>query len=421
MKSKMSRKVTVTAVALVLMAALCGVAVSARADGHEHKKARHLYIWAGDRARTAPDFLAVVNFDESSKDYGKLIRTVPLPPPGNTGNEPHHMHLSADGNVLGCGGLLSLLKGQNGIFFFDVSKPDEPRFIKSANAIQSSIVDDFFPIPEGGFLVTNMGSAAGGAPGRVAEFDKNLNLVAEWPATPPTDGFNPHGISVRPEANLMVTSDFINPVTTLNAFPGPLEIRGSVRVWDYAARAIVRTIPIPTAIGTMDVKLIPGDPLRRAYTFGMFDGLLYLVDTTAGTATPVFDTATINPFPVMAMPQIMAVTHKGDRLIFPLYGTGQIVMLDISNPAHPKLLDAVDLGAGSGPHDIDLTEDDKRLVVTDYFLNEDDFGKIHLEGDLKVHVLEVKSHRLKLDSRFNLDFRTQIPTGPARPHGIATK
>jgi uncharacterized membrane protein YeiH len=27
-----------------------------------------------------------------------------------------------------------------------------------------------------------------------------------------------------------------------------------------------------------------------------------------------------------------------------------------------------------------LTHDDRRLVVTDYFLNEDNFGKIHFEG-----------------------------------------
>lgn len=82
---------------------------SANAD--DGRTARTLYVWAGDQARVAPDFLAVINFDEDSDDYGKVIKTVPIPPPGNTGNEPHHCHLSADRNVLACGGLLSLLKG----------------------------------------------------------------------------------------------------------------------------------------------------------------------------------------------------------------------------------------------------------------------------------------------------------------------
>src|SRR5262245_5219794 len=55
-----------------------------------------LYVWTGDAARQKPDFLAVLNFDEASPDYGKVLRTVPLPGPGNVGNEPHHCHLSED-------------------------------------------------------------------------------------------------------------------------------------------------------------------------------------------------------------------------------------------------------------------------------------------------------------------------------------
>ena len=54
-----------------------------------------------------------------------------------------------------------------------------------------------------------------------------------------------------------------------------------------------------------------------------------------------------------------------------------------------------------------------RLVVTDYFLNEDDFGKIHFEGDHKVHVIKVFKHTLEIDKRFNLDFNTAFATGPA--------
>src|SRR5260221_718640 len=251
------------------------------ARGHA---AKFLYIWAGDQARLAPDFVSVIDFDESSKTYGKILKTAPVP---TSGNEAHHMHLSADGNTLACGGLLSLLKGQDGIFFFDVSTPDDPRFLKSASAPLSAITDDFYPLPGGGFLITQMGSNTGGAPGRVAEFDGNLNLVKEWPETPPADGFNPHGISVRPDVHLMVTSDFVNPISTIVGF-GPPVVRGSLRVWDLANRTIVRTIQIPSALGTMDVKLIPGDPKCRAFTAGMFDSQVYLVDTKTGSYRPVF-------------------------------------------------------------------------------------------------------------------------------------
>ncbi len=420
-----SKSARAAAVALLCLG-LIPVATADGGHGKGHdRKARFLYIWAGDQARKSPDFLAVVDFDEDSDDYGKVVNIVPVSAPGNVGNEPHHCNLSADKNILACGGLLSLLKGQGGIFFFDVSAAHRPRFLFSTSAPLSSITDDFLPLREGGFLVTQMGSAEGGVPGRVAEFDRHLQLVREWPDNPPPAGFNPHGISARPDLNLMVTTDFINPVTTLNAVPGDPEVRGSIRVWDLERRTILRTIDIPTALGTMDVRMIPGDPLGRAFTAGMFDGLVYLIDTAAGTASVVFDCEDIVPHievPVRGgMTQILAMPQSGDRLIFASFQAGQIGMLDVGDPAHPVQTGIVNLGVDSGPHYIALTDDDKRLVVTDYFLNEDDFGKIHFEGDHKVHVVKVRKKKLELDERFQLDFNTAFLSGPARPHGFAIK
>lgn len=383
-----------------------------------------LYIWAGDQARVRPDFLAVVDFNEHSRHYGQVIRTVPLPGPGNIGNEPHHCHLSVDKKILACGGLLSLLSGQNGIFFFDVSKPRRPRFLFSTSAPNSSITDDFLPLPGGGFLVTQMGSATGGAPGRLAEFDRNLQLVTEHPASPPQDGFNPHGISADFSRNLLVTSDFINPVTTLNVWPDPIELRGSLRFWDLATREITQTVFLPDAAGSMDVKLIPGDPHGRAITANMFTGLVYTVDPTDGSVTQSFDCEDIVPHIEVDVPggmvQLLAMPERGDRLIFASFQAGQVGMLDISNPNSFTQKAIVNLGVDAGPHDIDLSEDDSRLVVTDYFLNEDDFGKIHFEGDHKVRVIKVTHNTLTLDTRFNLDFDTAFDY-PARPHGIAMK
>jgi len=398
-----------------------------RSDGDRPRRdeARTLYIWAGDQARQAPDFLAVIDFDEDSPDYGKVLRTVPIPPPGNVGNEPHHCHLVNDGRILACGGLLSLLRGQNSIFFFDVSNARHPKFLRSASAPLSSITDDFLPLEGGGFLVTQMGSATGGAPGRVAEFDSHLQLTFEWPNSPPQDGFNPHGISARPELDLMVTSDFILPSSTLNAVPGDPVLRSAIRVWDFSSRSIVRTINLPSGIGTMDVKLIPHDPYARAFTAGMFDGLVYLVDTRRGTAQPVFDCEDIVPHvetPVEGgMVQLLAMPDSGDRLIFGSFQAGQVGMLDVSDPEHPVQAGIVNLGLNAGPHDLELSDDGKRLVVTDYFLDEDDFGKIHFEGDHRVHVIKVSRNGLKLDRRFRLDFDTAFLTGPARPHGIEMK
>src|SRR6266403_263459 len=218
--------------ALTVAVATCASTASADdAEGYRSERPKFLFLCAGDQARIAPDFLAVINFDESSPDYGHVVATAPFPPGDATGNEPHHIGLSHDGKVVACGGLLSVLKGQNDVFFFDVSDPQVPRFSSAAKPPLSAITDDFHALPDGGFLVTMMGGAAGHAPGRVAEFDRNMQLVHEYPDAPPENGFNPHGISVRPDVNLMVTSDFICPSTTLHSSPGGLDFRGSVRVW----------------------------------------------------------------------------------------------------------------------------------------------------------------------------------------------
>jgi selenium binding protein SBP56 len=387
-----------------------------RETGDERQKT--LYVWAGDQARINPDFLAVVNFDENSSSYGNVITTVPLPGPGAAGNEPHHVGLSRNGRVLACGGLLSVLRAQKEIFFFDVSNPRAPRFISAADPPQSAITDEFYPLENGGFLVTMMGGAGGAHPGRVAEFNKDLQLVSEHPQMPPMDGFNPHGISVRPELNLMVTSDFICPSTTLHVMPGGLDLRGSVRVWNFRERKILRTVTMPNPSGTIDVKLIPGDEKVRAYTAGMTDDQLYLIDTRRGTATSVFDFSTIAKG---GWPQLMRMTNDGKRLFISMNTAGKIVMFDTSNPRRPKVLKVLDLGANSGPHYIALTEDEKRLVISDYFLNEDDAGKVHAEGDHIVHVAKVTNRDLVLDPRFQLNFNTAFGTGPARPHGLAFK
>ena len=389
------------------------MAMAASAKGGEY-----LYVWAGDAQRKAPDRVVAIDYDPHSPHYGSIVGTAEVPGPGGIDNEPHHCGLSADQRILACGGLLSALRHQNGIFFFNVSRPAAPRFLFSAATPNSSITDAFVPLTDGGFLVTLMGSATGGSPGRVAEFDGALQLVHEWPDRPPTDGFNPHGIDMRPDRNLLITCDFVDPASTLNAVPGAPVFRGSVRVWDLRRRTIVRTARIPDAPGTMDCRLIPHDPWERAYTAGLTNGLLYLVDTQNGTERPVFD---FNVLVHGAAPQLMDLSADGTRLYIPLQGRDgdAIVMLDITDPTHPRLRSMVNLPAGAGPHMAMLTDGGTRLIVDDYFLNEDGFGKVHVDGDHRIFALHVTPTQLSLDRGFREDFNIIISGLQLRPHGMA--
>jgi len=210
---------------------------------------------------------------------------------------------------------------------------------------------------------------------------------------------------------------------------GPV-LRGSVRIWDYRERKITKTVNLfapdgSPAQGTMDVKMLPKDQMATGIQRAMFDGHIYLIDPKGGTGTPAFDLSTVTPHvdtPVRGgMPQILATPQSGDRLIVGTFMAGQILMLDTTDRFNLKQVSVVSFGANAGPHKIVLSDDDSRLVVTDYFLNEDAAGIIHLEGDHKVHVLKVTHDALTEDKRFKLDFNTAFKTGPARPHGIAMK
>ena len=117
----------------------------------------------------------------------------------------------------------------------------------------------------------------------------------------------------------------------------------------------------------------------------------------------------------------MRTTSDGKRLFVSMNVAGKVVMFDIANPNKPKVLKVLDLGLNSGPHYIALTKDEKRLVITDYFLNEDAVGKVHAEGDHKIHVAKVHDKNLVLDTNFEVDFNRVFKEGPARPHGVAMK
>jgi hypothetical protein len=488
------------AAAISLFCVLPGFAVAdststdAARDLHHHQQRRHqdtLLVWAGDKAHKAPDFVAVVDFDPKSGTYGKVLRTVPLPAGtwqtpqlptspsapwaaynddqgklygGAIGNEPHHVGVSADKKTFAAGGLLSILNGQNQTFFFDISNPRQPVFTSSEGSQSgesleyASIADEFAPLANGNFLGTFMGSFSGNAPGRVLEYDNQHHLVGIWPDKQDSNlpaGFNPHGISINDEDNLLVTSDFICPIHTLFGHEhdgGNSDLfRGSVRYWDLATRQIKQTIPVGDgAAGTIAVQLIPEDSAHRSFASGVIDGKLYLIDPKAnngaGTATAVFDFNIAEGFQVSKAtppwPHLIRINKEGTRLFITLNYQGQhgkVALFDIHQPEHPKLLSVADLGEGSGPHFLELTDDEKRLVVTDYFLDENyghdpatdtpvQNGIVSIEGDHKIHVLNIDDDKLVADSKFNLDFSKDITSIPGyagqypvdgRPHGFA--
>jgi hypothetical protein len=246
----------------------------------------YLAVWSSDKEKDAnrgsTDFLAIIDADPRSSTYGKVVNTASLERvagtnllndlgltgplglttkynlpatgiPSNVLNEAHHMSHEpiAVGRhrYLYLGGLISA-----NVFRCDVADPlqiPECPLVTSAKDVQNfSGVDDFAQAPNGNLLVTYMGAKDLTTPGGLVELAPDGAVVGEYPAAkaggptrymPSIHGVtdtgllaHPHGLDVRPDLNLVVASDYADPLSmaTSATLDGVTEDCGTtVRFW----------------------------------------------------------------------------------------------------------------------------------------------------------------------------------------------
>lgn len=100
-----------------------------------------------------------------------------------------------------------------------------------------------------------MGSAVGTSPGRLVETDAGGNIIHEWPEDVQStlnileQQFSPHGLSVDFEKKIILTSDFVVPLSILKPTTG-IQKADTLRLWDLDSRKIISTITIPNVSDT---------------------------------------------------------------------------------------------------------------------------------------------------------------------------
>ena len=103
------------------------IAVAVLVAGACHRAApsgEYLFVWAGDSARAASDFLVVVDANPSSTQYGTVLATLPT---GVVGAYPHHTEaeMPSDGHLLANG------FGAGRTWLFDLTSPRQPKLLTS--------------------------------------------------------------------------------------------------------------------------------------------------------------------------------------------------------------------------------------------------------------------------------------------------
>ncbi|KAK7699250.1 hypothetical protein SLS57_012436 [Botryosphaeria dothidea] len=379
------------------------------------------YFWTGAGDKVHADFLATYSLDDDT--FGELLWITDVP---TSGNDPHHLGPSLDGKTLIGGGLLSLLKTQDTAYYFDTSDPYHPKFLKSNRGILGSITDEIRAKPDGGFFITYMGSAVGTSPGRLVETDADFNIIHEWPED--VEGtlnilgeqFSPHGLSVDWDKNILLTSDFVVPLSILKP---SLEIQraNTLRLWDLPSRKILSTITIPNGGGIQDVKFIPGNPDSAALATAVHLGQVWIIypfrkdaNGNQGVAELLYD---LGPKARDTIAIYSDITQNGKFAYFTLTTANHVAALDISDLSNVKRLDDPDEDQPLiGPHYIKLTPDQKNLLVTDYFVQTGEIGLINTPADFKAQYIDVLDDG-SLSFNRTIDFSREFENrGGGKPH-----
>ncbi|KAF4125415.1 methanethiol oxidase [Geosmithia morbida] len=380
------------------------------------------YIWTGAGDNKHKDFLLTLSLDDDT--FGSIIHITDVP---TSGNSPHHLSPSLDGKVLIGGGLLSLLKTQDTAFYFDTSDPYAPKFSHSNRATLSSIPDEIRAKPEGGFLITYMGSAVGTAPGRVVETDAEGNIIHQWPED--VDGllnilgeqFSPHGLSVDWENNIFLTSDYVVPLSILKPSLGIVRA-STLRLWQLDTRTIISTITIPNGDGIQDVKFIPGNKESAALATAVGPGEVWIIypfrknaDGTQGVAEKLFYLGKDAEKSTAIYSDISA---DGKWAYFTITVGNHVAALDISDLNNVKRLDdPEETQPIVGPHYVKLSPDKKNLLVTGYFVQGGDISILNTAADYKAHWLDVaEDGSISFNRTIDLENIFGATRGGARPH-----
>jgi len=369
----------------------------------------YLFVWAADRTRQFGDFLAVIDADPRRHDYGTVVSSVSV---GAAGTFPHHTeHEISAGRELWANGF-----GAGRTFRFDVSDARAPRVRgelpqTSPYAFPHSLVR----LPNGHVLTTLQlfvggqseftanthlheapldprapsaaaVAAVGGATGGLAEFSDDGRLLRIASAEAASDrAVRPYGLAVIPLLDRVVT--------TANDMSGTVKSR-SVQIWRLSDFRLLATIQLPAG-PRGDEQWNPAEPRVLS------DGRTVLVNTSScGLYRLVglegdkpaaewvysgrFDANV--PFGTCALAVV-----AGPFWLQANASEHAVVSLNVSDPARPREVARLTLGANDLPHWIAIDPFRRRLAIT---------GNGDLRGRVLLANVDPETGSLKLDERF---------------------
>ncbi|HUF65533.1 MAG TPA: hypothetical protein VMM17_06100 [Gemmatimonadaceae bacterium] len=374
----------------------------------EFEGSTHLFVWAWDVDQAAGDFLAVVDVDRSSATYGQVVTTLPT----LAGRGAHHIEYEMSTSQIFAN---SGSTGQT--FVFDLGDPVHPRLLSDfGDAGPYTHPHSYARTPSGTVLATYQGLATDhGATGGLVELDDRGRLLRATSAVDPIDpDIRPYSLAVIPQLDRVVTT---------TADMQGVRVGRSVQVWRLSDLDLLHTVLLPPGprgdehLHPAEVRLL-GD--GRSVIVTTFRCGLYVVSGL--DSIPVATLARSFPWSAVAGEDTdcNVPVRSGRFWVQPVGTTGSVVVLDVSRPEVPVIVDELAFGVDARPHWLALEPGGRRIVMT---------GGGTLAGGVYLIDIDPETGRLRLASdlpatgsripgiRFDRDEWPHGKTGPAFAHG----
>ena len=299
----------------------------------------------GDADKKESDFLAVIDVRPKSKQYGRIVTTLPV---GSLENYPHHTeHEMPLGNVLFANGF-----GSGKTFRFDLSQPKKPRLLDSfIVAGEYMHPHSFVRLLNGNALSTlQMRGHHNEEPGALVELDPKGNVVriADASDEKVEKFIRPYSLAIVPALDRVVVT---------SADMHEKDISHVVQVWRLSDFKLLKSIRLEGAEGVDPAEprvLLDGRTvLVSTFTCGLYR--LTNLESDDPSAEFVHRFGGNNcALPVVA----------GNFWVETVPDSHALVSLDVSNPSKPVEVSRLVLGEKDGPHWISLEPNGERIVIS---------------------------------------------------------
>ena len=290
--------------------------------------------------------IAVVDVDPQSKNFGKIVADLPVPPDVVA----HHIFYNKDASKAY---VTALGKGE--LRVIDMRR--RPLELKTIAVPDCKVGEDLvFSDDNRTWYLTCMGSQ------NVVVGDAVNDRPLRSIALPKP---YPHGIAIHEGIDRMLVTSTVRATDLKDA--GETITALELRTGKALASHKVSAKPSPAGEAPVEVLFVPGSNPPVAYVTNMYGGTLWAAVWNAGRRdfdlAQVFDFATLKS----GVPLELYVSPKGDRLYVTTAKPGHLHIFDISQGSRPKILKS--LPAAEGAHHVAFTKDWRYAFVQNALLS----------------------------------------------------